>query len=276
MTNPMILLFVVDGMRPDGLQEAATPVMDRLMAGGASTLKARAVSPTITLPCHASIFHGVSPARHGVVTNTWTPMDNPVPGLVDLFHAAGRDTAIFYSWEQLRDLWRPGAMTFSIFHNIYHNEAHHGLQTVMDHDWEITRHAVHNIVKRRPAFAFVYLGGTDLAGHDHGWMSPSYLRAIAGADAMIGAVLDALREAGMAATTTTLVVADHGGHDQGHGRDIPEDLMVPWLLHGAGVRAGHRIDAPVTLEDTAPTLAHLAGLQRPEAWTGRVITEALA
>ena len=34
-------------------------------------------------------------------------------------------------------------------------------------------------------FAFVYLGGTDLVGHAHGWMSEPYLQAIGDADVLL-------------------------------------------------------------------------------------------
>ena len=54
------------------------------------------------------------------------------------------------------------------------------------------------------------------------------------------------------------------------------DLTIPWIACGAGIREGHRIEAPVSLIDTAPTLAHLLGLPRPPEWEGQVIEEALA
>ena len=66
------VLFVVDGMRPDGLQRADTPVMDRLISSGVHTFAARTLMPSITLPCLASLFLSVDPAEHGVTTNTWT------------------------------------------------------------------------------------------------------------------------------------------------------------------------------------------------------------
>ncbi len=57
------IIFVVDGLRPDALPQAATPRIDRLAAQGAYTWQAQSVSPTITLPCHASLFLAVPLAR---------------------------------------------------------------------------------------------------------------------------------------------------------------------------------------------------------------------
>ena len=59
-----VVLFVVDGMRPDGLRKSSTPVMNGLVRSGASTLNARTVMPSITLPCIASLFLGTTPDTH--------------------------------------------------------------------------------------------------------------------------------------------------------------------------------------------------------------------
>ncbi len=65
--------------------------------------------------------------------------------------------------------------------------------------------------------------------------------------------------------TVLLVTADHGEEfgergSWGHAHTLtPEQLHVPWLVTGAGVRR-QRIDQRVGLEDMAPTLAGLAAL----------------
>ena len=110
-----VVLFLVDGMRPDGLQQADTPVMDGLIASGAHTLAGRTVMPSITLPCTTSLFLAVPPERHGITTNTWVSPERPVAGLIDAVHQAGGRTASFYNWEQLRDLSRPGSLAASFF-----------------------------------------------------------------------------------------------------------------------------------------------------------------
>ena len=77
-------------------------------------LQSRTVFPSVTLPCHMSMFHSVPPQRHGVLSNTYTPQVRPVSGLFDQAKMAGKTTAMFYGWEQLRDLGRPGSMTYSL------------------------------------------------------------------------------------------------------------------------------------------------------------------
>ena len=66
-------------------------------------------------------------------------------------------------------------------------------------------------------------------------------------------------------------------HYRNHGTDSPEDMTIPWLLAGPGVRVGHALQTPISLLDTAPTLArrsrtdslrHAAG-----RWSGRMATK---
>jgi arylsulfatase A-like enzyme len=235
----------------------------------------------------------VPPARHGVLSNTWTAPQPPVPSLIEVVHQATSThpppppdphtptlphphtptlphsrTAAFYDWEQLRDLAPPGALDFAYYHRLG--------DPPQDRDLEIGAVAASYLVEHAPALAFVYLGATDAVGHRHGWMSEPYLQAVASADRAIGLVLEPLRASGALAHTVCLVLADHGGHDFDHGAGAPQDVTIPWIVSGPSVRRGHPIATPVGIVDTAPTVAHLLGLSPPAEWSGRVVAEALA
>jgi phosphopentomutase len=121
----------------------------------------------------------------------------------------------------------------------------------------------------RPDFAFVYLGTVDVAGHVSGWMSPAYLAQATRVDEAVGSLLAVLPP-----DTHVLMQADHGGHDRSHGSDIPDDILIPWLLAGPGVIEGHALESPVSLLDTAPTIARLLGLAPHPEWEGHVRVEA--
>ncbi len=257
-TNRRFVLFLVDGMRPDGLLRADTPALDGLRAAGMHTLSARTVMPSMTLPCHTSLFLGVPPARHGITTNLWTPQVRPVPGLFDVLQEAGFATASFYNWEELRDLARPGALNASF---MVKDSTGDGAADTM-----VSRLAANWLGTQPFHFAFVYLGGTDIAGHAFGWMSDGYLQAIAHADRCIGTVLDALPP-----DCTVMVTSDHGGHDQTHGTDCEEDMTTPLIVAGASVPAGRIIEHPVQITDIAPTIAHHFGVTPPHEWVGQSI-----
>ena len=273
------VLCVIDGLRPDilrpdsdrhdsdrpdsdrpgsdrpGALPSETPVLDALMARGRATLTARSVMPTVTLPCHMSIFHSVEPGRHGVVTNMWTPQVRPVPGLFDVARAAGLRTAAYYNWEELRDLWRPGGLATGYYW--YDNKSPDG-------DARITQAAAEGLRAYEVDLAFVYLGHVDEAGHRYGWLSPGYLDAVANADACIGMLVEALGPEG-----TLLVTADHGGHDRSHGTDADVDMLVPLIIAGAGVAEAGSLGEGASLLDVAPTIATLHGLPIPDEWEGR-------
>ncbi|MCE5237189.1 alkaline phosphatase family protein [bacterium] len=260
------LLISIDGLRPDALALTHTPVLDRLIADGASSMTCRADMPSVTLPCHQTMLRGVSVGRHGVTTNTFHPLARPVPSLLDAAHTVGLKTGTFYNWEQLRDLSDPGSLDVSCFSREL---------DVPAGDDRVTEVAVECIRRYDLGLAFVYLGHLDLAGHREGWMSEAYLNAIANADGCIGRLIDCVEQLGGRESAAVLVTADHGGHEKVHGTETDEDMLVPWVLWGAGVRCGHALEGEVDLRDTCTTLAHLLGLPRSAEWEGKVVTEAL-
>ena len=60
-----VILILTDGMRPDALTSCGHPFVEKMKEMSTYTLGARTVMPSITLPCHMSLFHSVDPARHG-------------------------------------------------------------------------------------------------------------------------------------------------------------------------------------------------------------------
>jgi predicted AlkP superfamily pyrophosphatase or phosphodiesterase len=251
------LLILIDGLRPDALCAADAPTLRRLRAEGASTMAARTVIPSMSLPCHASLFYGVEPGRHGITSNAWHPMARPVPSLVDVVHAAGRKAAMFYNWEPLRDLAAPGSVDES--HMIRYDGA--GGDSSDRRLFALAR----EWIERTPdfGFAFLYYGWADIVGHEHRWMSPQYMDAIAGADRLVAGVLPALPP-----ECLLVVTADHGGHET-HGTDCHEDMTIPLILRGRGIAARSTIGGDVRITDIAPTIAKWLGIEKPREWVGR-------
>jgi predicted AlkP superfamily pyrophosphatase or phosphodiesterase len=263
-----VILFVIDGLRPDALQQAPTPYIDHLVTQGSYTWQAQSVTPSISLPCHTSLFFAVPPSRHAVLSNVWTRPQPPIPSLIEVVHQANLGTASFYTWEELRDLSSPGALDFAYYRRL--GEPDEG------EDVEIGEVAATYIAQHKPAFAFVYLGAADEVGHRHGWMSEPYLRAVSEADHAIGLVLKGLDASSRLAETVCLVLADHGGHEFDHNAGLAEDVTIPWVISGPGIRRGHQIASHVEIIDTAPTVAQLLGLPVPVEWSGQIVKESLA
>jgi predicted AlkP superfamily pyrophosphatase or phosphodiesterase len=187
-------------------------------------------------------------------------MARPLPGLMDLAHSHGLKSAMIHNWEPLRDLNRPETLDVSFFANRSYE---------VDGDDLIAEEAVRLIPKHQPDFAFVYLGTVDTRGHMYGWMSDGYFRQIERVDGALGVVLNALPS-----PSNVVLQADHGGHDRTHGTEMPEDMTIPWLVAGPAIKQNYAIQAPVSLLDTAPTLARLLELPAHPQWEGKVVEEA--
>ncbi|GAB4526080.1 MAG: alkaline phosphatase family protein [Anaerolineae bacterium] len=253
-----VIFIMLDGLRPDALTQAHTPTLDAFMQRGASTLDARSVIPSITLPCHTSIFHSVTPARHGIVENIWHPMARPVQGLVEHLKYHDKRSGFVHNWEPLRDLNRPENLHFSFY---------------VDNAYQLDSDEIISEMGARYAtafdFLFVYFGSIDIAGHFFGWMADEYLQQVETVDRLVAPVLEAAD-----AETTILIHADHGGHERTHGTDLPEDMVIPWMIAGPGIKQQYVIQQPVSLLDTAPTVAHLLGVPKHRDWEGAVVQEA--
>ncbi len=100
-----------------------------------------------------------------------------------------------------------------------------------------------------------------------------YFAMCAEADAMVGELMAALEETGLADDTTVIFSGDHGElaleHQQYYKMSLLEgSVRVPLVMAGPGIRPGLRIDTPVSLVDLAPTICDLAGLEKRACFDG--------
>ncbi len=258
-----VILILVDGMRPDALLNCGNPYVKELLDTTYNTLEAQTVMPSVTLPCHMSLFHSVEPARHGVTTNTYTPQVRPVDGLNKMIKNAGKRSAHFYTWEELRDLNRPGEVEKIDFIDIH--EYYQDKETGEYVDTVITRKALDYIADKKPDFTFLYLGLTDGAGHRDGWMSDLQLFAVNNAVSCMKQVIDTVPD-----DYTVIITADHGGHDRSHGTDMKEDMVIPVIIKSKEYPVG-KIEKPVSIMDLAPTITKLLNVPASKEWEGNII-----
>jgi predicted AlkP superfamily pyrophosphatase or phosphodiesterase len=257
-----VLLISVDGVRPDALAQMESA--EKVLALGASSMNAASVIPPVTLPCHMTMFHSVDPDRHGTMTNTYMPQVRPVQGLCEVLKASGKTSAMFYNWEQLRDLARPGSLAYSLMIKGRHEDtAASPVVTYRQSNDAVTTAAIECMQKKGPDFVFLYLAFSDDAGHKYGWMSPEYFDALENSLQNIRRVLEEKPE-----EYTVLITSDHGGHGRTHGMDIPEDMRIPIAAFGPDFAPGSQLPDP-NLKDLAPTICALLGVAPNEEWEGR-------
>lgn len=252
-----VILISIDGMRPDGLKMCGSEYLDEILKNSTYTFNAKTVYPSVTLPCHLSMFHSVPPERHGTNTNDYVVPVRPVNGLFEQLNMAGKRSAMYYGWEQLRDIGRPGSLVASEYINAYSFE---------HTDAILTDRALDYIKIAKPDFVFLYMVETDeKGGHDTGWMSETYLSYVKCAIDNVKRVINET-----SGEYTIIVTADHGGHDRIHGTDIPEDMTIPIIFHGDGFEKNKELDG-VSILDIAPTIAEIMSLNIPREWEGKSI-----
>ena len=250
-----VLLILVDGMRPDAIVDISEA--NNMSRSSSYTMDATTVMPSVTLPCHMSLFHSVNPERHGTTTNTHTPQVRPIAGLCEVLKRAGKKNAFFYDWEELRDLTRPGSLDYSYF---YSGVQKSGFEAA---DSKIEEATMSFVAQEKPDFVFMYLGWPDEAGHKFGWMTDEYMHSVKESWKVIERVRKAFSD-----EYTIIVTADHGGHDRIHGNDIPEDMLIPVFIEGENFAENNKLEN-VNIKDLAPTIVKLLGIEPDADWEGK-------
>ena len=265
MSNP-VFFFLIDGLRPDAIDQADAPNLQAFRARSSYTMKASSLMPTITLPCHMAMFYSVTAERHGITTNTFTPLARPLPSIVDQVTTRNKKAAFFTSWDGFSALFKAGNLDFQFSLNYVDETGTPRLHV----DDELTAAAIQYVPKLGSDFTFIYYGTTDSAGHKFGWMKEGYLQQVERVDRLFGQLL-----AHLPSNAIVLVQADHGGHEKRHGTNIPEDVLIPWMIAGPGIKEGYEIEGEVSLLNTTPTLAHLLNVPLHGNWEGAPLTEIL-
>ena len=248
-----VVMILPDGMRPDSLPDMEKA--QKIIAESSYTMNALTVSPSVTLPCHISLFHSVTPQRHGTTTNTYAPQVRPVNGLCEVLKQADKKCALFYNWEEIRDVSRPNSLAHACFYA--------GRRIGYKLAGEIlTDEAIRYLKTFDTDFTFIYFGYPFMQGHNYGWMTDEYMEAVQSSWDNIEKIITELGD-----EYTFIITADHGGHDRTHGTDMPEDTTIPMFYFGKEFEAGKRFSGGSIL-DIAPTIAKIMGVAPADEWEG--------
>lgn len=267
-----VLIVTFDGIRVDALAKARTPNIDRLICEGAASMATRDVMPSITLPNYTSHLTGAGPEVHGVATNDWKvdkytleavqrDADGYFPSSFSVLKEKAPDvkTAFFWNWKPLIYPYNPKAFDETVLGA----EEEYGM--LCDKAFDFIKA---NRDSRQ--FVFLYTVHTDEVGHRLAWMSDEYIKSIEEEDAKIGLLFEKLKAEGLYEGTHIMFFSDHGGVGKGHGGVSPEEMIVPWVLRGPGIKKGFEITEANNTVNTASTVLRLFGVEQPLCWTGEV------
>ena len=269
-----VMVIGVDGLSPDGVQKASTPIMNEIIPGGAYSFKARAVMTTSSSQNWASMVMGAGPEQHGITSNSWEPdsflLHPTVMGPEDLFPSMFSELrrvepeakiAAIYDWGGFGRLIPSSVLDVDIDGD--------GPQDTVEQARAV-------LLQHRPRLTFVHLDHVDHALHTYGHNTEKYYDSVTEADRLIGELMDGLEAADMADQTLIIISSDHGGMGKGHGGSTMSEIEIPWIAYGPGVRAGTHLTIPINIFDIAPTALLGLGLEQPVAWIGRPVVSAFA
>lgn len=276
-----VFVVSIDGGKPAVIAESEMPVLKKLAAEGAVTWQASTIVPPKTLPSHTSMLTGVDPKKHEVLWNAYTPIRGQVkaPTAFTLLRAKEPQaiTGMFVCKQKFRHLWQKDSLTIFDFGGPQTNAPVAGSAEI-EADKKPAQMEAKNaaawIKETKPCLTFIHFADPDTAGHKDGWGSPQQKEAFKVSDQALGQIINSIKEAGIADTSVILISADHGGHDKTHGEVIPDDMLIPWVAWGKGVKKGFEITDSVTTYDTAATALWLLDVPLPAEFDGKPVATA--
>jgi predicted AlkP superfamily pyrophosphatase or phosphodiesterase len=244
-----VVVITIDGFRPavylDSEREGVKlPALTGLRDTGSAADGVVVAYPSMTYPSHTSLATGVAPATHGIVSNTiFDPAngsrlwfyENPavrVPAIWDVAMKNGLTTAgvswpvsvgakmtvIYPESNQVPSTgtWLATARrdsTPGLVDAVVQDLGGFGERDNIDpvkRDRFAAATAIRIIKTVKPNLLMMHLMETDSAQHANGPGSPQARAAYERVDAHIGAIIGALRDAGLSETTAIIITGDHG------------------------------------------------------------------
>lgn len=276
-----VFIISFDGGKPAVIAATEMPVLKKLAAEGASTWTASTIFPPITLPSHTSMLTGVGPDKHHILWNKYDPTRGKCEAPT-IFTLAKRSdpaisTAMFVGKVKFRHLWQPGSLDAFDFNGPQEDRPVAGgvnIEQSIQPAQGVAENAVPYITTKKPNLCFIHFADPDTTGHKSGWGSPEQQDAFKACDLALGRIVQAIRQAGISESSVLIITADHGGHAKTHGENIPDDMLIPWIAWGAGVKKHNTITGPVTTYDTAATALWLLDVGIPAEFDGKPVKEA--
>jgi N-acetylglucosamine-6-sulfatase len=117
--------------------------------------------------------------------------------------------------------------------------------------------------------------GDDFDAGDADNLHVQRVRSLQSVDELVENVVDMLEEHGQLENTYIIFTSDNGFHmgehslPSGKGTPYEEDIHVPFMIRGPGIRPGSQVAQLIANIDLAPTLAEIAGAEPADFVDGR-------
>lgn len=275
MAQQRVVVIGLDGFGTEGFKGSRHPNIDTLLAEGTYSLTTRPVMPSVTMPNWTSHLTGSGPEEHGVTYNDWRidniklqPLEKDAEGFYPSIFKVLKDqdpntkTAFYYNWAEL----------INSFNKKYIDELSFEEKDGYEGNYQKAADFLINN-RHHPSLVFLYTVHTDIAGHEHKWMSPQYIHAIEAADTVIGKFLDRLKAADLYKSTHFILITDHGGIEKSHGGVSMNEMQVPWGIAGPQIKKQGLKEFFNSNKNTAHAIARIFKVKAkniPASWSGKL------
>lgn len=252
------VVVLIDGLRDDASRTMAS--VSGLRARGAD-VALTVPQPSLSYPSWTTVLTGAPQQISGVTTN-WFEGPVKVETLLDVASGSGRRVVVSGT-SDLGDLFNASEVAAGSALIEWDEDAYTS-DTIVNNALELDEEVA------GAGFIFVLLPDVDNAGHDFGGASDEYAEVVSRVDADLARLIEGLDDG----NTVFAVLPDHGHIDTGgHGGWEESATSTFAAFAGPGVA---QATASGRLEDVAPTIAVLAGMQAPLQGTGTAIDAVLA
>ncbi len=278
-----ILLFVLEGVGNDSIQNGTMPVLQKLAQEGAVTWKAESVSP-YTVPSMASLLTGLPVKKHRV-NQEWETYDFSrsflrSPTMFDYLDLAGGiDTALFIMDERFYQLARPEIYVDLQTCGKAKPQCNPSTQVEYIEDYlkKVTSPGGFNFrIFEIPGLLVAHLPEPADVAHKRGWESRQYAQALQDVDTAVADVMALYQKYGVLDKTMIMVTGLKGAESPQASNakmGTPRQTAIPWLAWGVNVKPGYSIPDHVNIMDVGATVLEALGLETHTEWESRALTD---
>lgn len=264
-----VIFIGLDGLTSLSVTKTNCPNIKSVMDAGCYTLEKRTVNPSVSGPNWASMFNGAPVEMHGLTGNSGKPDYKPLavnengvyPTVFSEIRKANPDAemgCIMEWWSGIRPII--DEKVFNHVQNVSNSEVG---------SMECTEYCQKYIAEKKPAILYVHIDQPDHAGHGQTYDSDEYNKAVEIVDGEVGAIIQAVKDAGIFDESVILLSSDHGGMGTGHGGTSMSEMETLFAISGKGIKKGGKMTDTMMQFDIAPTIAKIFGLQEPQCWRGK-------
>lgn len=265
-----LLLIILDGVPWRNWRRLFGNLEGWVESGEAQRWKMRAVLPSTSASCYASIHTGVTPQEHGCTGNGNVFRMSHPDVFSEVRKAGGTTGAVTHSfWSEffnrspfdyVRDIEYDEPDSMTINHGRFHSMTGYGHANQMTpSDVDLYATLTNLCLKHGLDYGILHTCTLDSMGHRFHHDCSEMDHACFVADEMLAPFIHKWREAGY----EVIVTADHGQDDRGHhgGRG---DLQQEFALYYFGDTEGPDQDVELHQLQLAPTILKRLGVEIPE------------